>query len=558
MNQQLATVPASPLRTMFVPTLLALALAAAAAPVFAQDHAHDHVRPADATDDPFKPVYIVTSRATFDAGVKTLTNNALGLSNPAGAKLVISELKTHQLVDIARHVHEKEQRCGGFVAFDSREEAETFVKNDRSVQAINAQFATYTIDNQATVTPWLSQVAEANIRGTINHLSTSYPNRYYASTHGRTSATWIKDTWLGLANGRSDVSAELYTGCTNCSTQPSAILTIQGSELPNEVVVLGAHLDSISSSGSGDAMNAPGADDDASGIATLTEVLRVALASGYKPKRTIKFMGYAAEEVGLRGSKAIATDFQTRGVNVVGVLQLDMTNYRVSGAPAVRLVSDYSNSSLQQFLRDLYTTYLGGTVGSYTCGYGCSDHASWTAAGFPAAIYFEGGTANGGYSPYIHTPNDTMANMSNSAANSVPFAKLGLAFLGELGKTAGTGPGPGPGTQTYTNGTDVAITDNATVESTINVSGRTGNAPSNASVSVNILHTYKQDIKVDLVAPDGSLYNIHNRTGGSADNVTGTFTFNLSSETLNGAWKLRVNDNASGDVGRIDTWSITF
>ncbi|QQQ02952.1 S8 family serine peptidase [Lysobacter enzymogenes] len=124
-------------------------------------------------------------------------------------------------------------------------------------------------------------------------------------------------------------------------------------------------------------------------------------------------------------------------------------------------------------------------------------------------------------------------------------------------KTATVTVGSG-GAQTYTNGTDVAIRDNATVESAITVSGRSGNAPTNAQVSVNIIHTYRGDLKVDLVAPDGSLYNISNRSGGSADNVTGTFTFNLSSEPLNGAWKLRVNDNAYLDTGRIDTWSITF
>ena len=116
----------------------------------------------------------------------------------------------------------------------------------------------------------------------------------------------------------------------------------------------------------------------------------------------------------------------------------------------------------------------------------------------------------------------------------------------------------GTGTQTYSNGTDFAINDNATVESPISVSGRTGNGPSNASISVTIIHTYKGDLKVDLVAPDGTLYNIHNRTGGSADNVTGTFTKNLTSEALNGTWKLRVNDNAALDTGRIDIWSITF
>jgi PKD repeat protein len=112
--------------------------------------------------------------------------------------------------------------------------------------------------------------------------------------------------------------------------------------------------------------------------------------------------------------------------------------------------------------------------------------------------------------------------------------------------------------QTYTNTSDYTINDNATVDSPITVSGRTGNAPGNASVTVAIVHTYIGDLKVDLVAPDGSLYNIHNRTGTSTDNINKTVTLNLSTEALNGTWKLRVNDNASADTGYIDSWSITF
>lgn len=118
--------------------------------------------------------------------------------------------------------------------------------------------------------------------------------------------------------------------------------------------------------------------------------------------------------------------------------------------------------------------------------------------------------------------------------------------------------GGGGGTQTYSNTTDYAINDNATVDSPITVSGRTGNAPSNASVTVAIVHTYQGDLKVDLVAPDGSLYNIHNRSGGGTDNINKTVQFDLSSEPLNGTWRLRVNDNAANDIGRIDSWSITF
>lgn len=112
--------------------------------------------------------------------------------------------------------------------------------------------------------------------------------------------------------------------------------------------------------------------------------------------------------------------------------------------------------------------------------------------------------------------------------------------------------------QTYSNTTDVAITDNATVISSIVVSGRAGKAPSGTPVEVNIIHTYTGDLKVDLIAPDGSVYVLHNRTGGSIDNIAKTYTVNLSTETINGTWKLRVNDNAGGDVGLIDSWSITF
>nr|WP_243746064.1 PKD domain-containing protein [Tahibacter aquaticus] len=118
--------------------------------------------------------------------------------------------------------------------------------------------------------------------------------------------------------------------------------------------------------------------------------------------------------------------------------------------------------------------------------------------------------------------------------------------------------GGGNNPQTYSNPADFSITDFATVDSPITVSGRSGNAPSNASVTVAIVHTYQGDLKVDLVAPDGTLYNIHNRTGAGTDNINKTVTLNLSSETLNGTWKLRVNDNGPGDTGKIDSWSITF
>ncbi|MGW1777394.1 M4 family metallopeptidase [Streptomyces sp. NPDC002104] len=109
----------------------------------------------------------------------------------------------------------------------------------------------------------------------------------------------------------------------------------------------------------------------------------------------------------------------------------------------------------------------------------------------------------------------------------------------------------------FENTTDYAIADNATVESPIAVN-RTGNAPATLKVDVNIVHTYVGDLKVDLVAPDGSVYNLRNRTGGSADNIVQQFTVNASSEVAAGTWKLRVADLASADTGKIDSWKLTF
>ncbi|WP_282694467.1 S8 family serine peptidase [Streptomyces sp. CC208A] len=124
-------------------------------------------------------------------------------------------------------------------------------------------------------------------------------------------------------------------------------------------------------------------------------------------------------------------------------------------------------------------------------------------------------------------------------------------------KAVGDSTPPPPG-KYFENLTDVAISDNTTVESAITVSGVTGNAPAALKVGVDIKHTYIGDLKVDLIAPDGSVYTLHNRSGGSADDILQTYTVDASSEVANGTWKLRVNDNARADTGKIDAWNLTF
>ncbi|MBM7057741.1 MULTISPECIES: S8 family peptidase [Streptomyces] len=120
----------------------------------------------------------------------------------------------------------------------------------------------------------------------------------------------------------------------------------------------------------------------------------------------------------------------------------------------------------------------------------------------------------------------------------------------------GTTPPPG---KKFENTTGYAINDNATVESPVTVTGITGNAPAALQVPVNISHTYIGDLRIDLVAPDGSVYNLKAYgSGGSSDNVVTTYTVNASSEAANGTWKLRVSDNARADTGRINSWALQF
>lgn len=110
----------------------------------------------------------------------------------------------------------------------------------------------------------------------------------------------------------------------------------------------------------------------------------------------------------------------------------------------------------------------------------------------------------------------------------------------------------------YQNRNNYTISDNSTVESPLAISNRSGNAPSALRVSVRISHTYIGDLKVDLIAPNGTVHVLHNRSGGSADNLFQTYTVNASGSAANGTWRLRVNDNANGDTGFIDAWSLQF
>ncbi len=160
-------------------------------------------------------------------------------------------------------------------------------------------------------------------------------------------------------------------------------------------------------------------------------------------------------------------------------------------------------------------------------------------------------------------PTATPAAVRNALVASGTTGVVGNPGFGSpnvlLYTGAGAAPPPPAGT-TYTNGTNVAIPDaGPPVTSAITIIGRSGNAPATLKVGVTIVHTYRGDLVIDLLAPDGTAYRLKNSSAvDSADNVVATYTVNASSELANGTWRLRVQDVYAADTGYIDTWSLTF
>lgn len=172
----------------------------------------------------------------------------------------------------------------------------------------------------------LGFVNQQNLGRTIEMLSTQFYTRHHKSSFAVAVAQRILEEFRQIVAGslaeRGRITVELFNGTS--TKQPSVVVKWPGydSDVGKEIVVVGAHEDSIASGGI-DA-RAPGADDDASGLACVFEIFRVLIDSGFRPKRSIHFMAFSGEEGGLLGSKDIARQYKRLQLPVVGMLQMEM------------------------------------------------------------------------------------------------------------------------------------------------------------------------------------------------------------------------------------------
>jgi len=204
---------------------------------------------------------------------------------------------------------------------------------------------------QTTVKPLVAIIESQSfdrLVATDKHLS-SYRTRHATSDTGVEAVTWIKGEYDKIIASLPDSRKALFTTKFFPHTwkQPSLIVQMKGKT--SELVILGGHIDSTASGGV-----APGADDDASGSSSVLECFRIIAQSSFIPTKTIEFHAYAAEEMGLLGSRAMAQKYKTDGAKVMGMMQLDMTGY---GNAKIGVITNGVDAPLTQFSRLLITEY---------------------------------------------------------------------------------------------------------------------------------------------------------------------------------------------------------
>ncbi|KZP30643.1 peptidase [Athelia psychrophila] len=283
------------------------------------------------------------------------------------------------------------------------------------------------------VFPVLKTLSTAGPRENLEKF-TSFRTRYYRSETGRQSQEWLLskiNEYTAQYASKSLQKLITTKPFPHSWTQSSIIVRIDGSSTTDDrVVIIGAHQDSTNM---WPFLPAPGADDDGSGSVTILESYRALLAADFRPIRPVEFHWYSAEEGGLLGSQDIAKSYEASGVDVMSMSQFDMTAWVKSGTrEEVGIIVDFVNPELTEFNKKLVDTYLDIPYVETKCGYACSDHASFSKAGYPSSFSIESTFANSNQK--IHSANDRIdVSPEFSFDHMLEFSKLAVAYVVELG-----------------------------------------------------------------------------------------------------------------------------
>ena len=202
-----------------------------------------------------------------------------------------------------------------------------------------------------------------------------------------------------------NISLEVIKG--EVETQ-NVVAYIEGSDpnLKNEYVVLGAHYDHLGMGGAESGSRRPdttavhnGADDNASGVAAMIEIAEKLSAMKDSLKRSVVFVAFAGEEMGLLGSKFFAENplFDLKSVQTM--INLDMVGRLDTTSNTLSIGGTGTSTAFENLLKEMEKS-SNLNIAQSPEGFGPSDHASFYVLDIPVLFFTSGGNSE------YHTPFD--------------------------------------------------------------------------------------------------------------------------------------------------------
>ena len=294
-----------------------------------------------------------------------------------------------------------------------------------SLPRLNRDFPVVTEENP-TILEMLSQVNCDSIEATVQHLQ-NYGHRLWNSDNAFAASDWIAGRMLalGLEVEQQPFYANTWFGSGQAA--PNVIGIQRGTLYPDTYVVCGSHFDSFS----WDAYSggqAPGADDNATGVASVLESARI--MTQYEFEYSIIYCAFGCEEMGLFGSEAYASRCQQQGMDIIGYFNNDMNGYLYGNQIHIDCIYPNSVQPIGTYYMNIGSVYYPDLpIRHVNFNEGDSDHTSFNNHGYMGIYPFEDYQH---YSPYIHTANDLIGNSVNSFAMSQQYCQMNIACLAEI------------------------------------------------------------------------------------------------------------------------------
>ena len=308
-------------------------------------------------------------------------------------------------------------------------------KNDGAVAVFNKEakmavahrdFPVVTEEN-AIIREMMNQVNMDSLQATVQYLQ-DYNSRIWNSQNAFDASDWIAARMqaLGLEVEQQAFNASTWLGSGQAA--PNVIGIQRGTVYPDVYVVCGSHFDSFSWEAYSGGGNAPGADDNATGVASVLESARI--MTQYEFEYSIIYCAYGCEEMGLYGSEAYASRCQQQSMEILGYFNNDMNGYLYGDVIHIDCIYPNSVAPIGDYYMNIGNVYFPELpIRHVNFNDGDSDHTSFNNHGYMGIYPFEDYQH---YSPYIHTPNDLIGTSVNSWEMSQQYCRMNIGCLAEI------------------------------------------------------------------------------------------------------------------------------